>query len=82
MNLSIYVFLPYLVLEIELVLRLFFLYLLKIFLSTSNVIIFKKIGSSGSPQIQLWLRIILMVIAVQFVIDEVTIVLSEDLLNI
>tara|TARA_S200000501_G_scaffold335280_1_gene339830 strand:- start:5187 stop:5831 length:645 start_codon:yes stop_codon:yes gene_type:complete len=45
-------------------------------------IIFKKIGSSGSRLIQRLMGIILMVIAVQFVIDGVTNVLSENLLNI
>ena len=45
-------------------------------------IIFKKIGSSGSRLIQRLMGIILMVIAVQFVIDGVINVLSENLLNI
>ena len=44
-------------------------------------IIFKKIGSSGSRLIQRLMGIILMVIAVQFVIDGVTNVLNQNLLN-
>ena len=44
-------------------------------------IIFKKIGSSGSRLIQRLMGIILMVIAVQFVIDGVINVLNQNLLN-
>tara|TARA_B100001250_G_scaffold410886_1_gene438250 strand:- start:620 stop:1264 length:645 start_codon:yes stop_codon:yes gene_type:complete len=44
-------------------------------------LIFKKIGSSGSRLIQRLMGIILMVIAVQFVIDGVTNVVNEIIIN-
>lgn len=45
-------------------------------------LIFKKIGSSGSRLIQRLMGVILMVIAVQFVIDGITNVINEKILNV
>tara|TARA_S200000501_G_scaffold80246_2_gene72053 strand:- start:4925 stop:5569 length:645 start_codon:yes stop_codon:yes gene_type:complete len=45
-------------------------------------LIFKKIGSSGSRLIQRLMGVILMVIAVQFVIDGITNVINKKILNV